>query len=69
MNLVSVNVRMPRDVEWRGQRVSTGIFQFPASGSVRVETLNLEGDGQADPSVHGGTRKAVYAVASSPWTR
>ena len=51
MNVVSVNVGMPRDVEWRGQRVTTGIFKSPVSGAVRVETLNLEGDGQADLSV------------------
>ena len=51
MNVVSVNVVMPRDVEWRGQRVTTSIFKSPVSGAVRVETLNLEGDGQADLSV------------------
>lgn len=69
MNVVSVNVGMPRDVEWRGQRVTTGIFKSPVSGSVRVEALNLEGDGQADLTVHGGTRKAVYAYPSEHYER
>ena len=54
MKVVSVNVGLPREVEWKGQRVSTGIFKKPVEGRVRVRTLNLEGDRQADLSVHGG---------------
>jgi MOSC domain-containing protein YiiM len=40
--------------------VTTAIFKEPASGRVAVRRLNLEGDGQADLAVHGGTDKAVY---------
>ena len=60
MGVVSVNVGLPRDVLWRGRAVTTGIFKSPVEGSVRMSTLNLEGDGQADLTVHGGTSKAVY---------
>jgi MOSC domain-containing protein YiiM len=60
MKLVSVNVGLPREVEWRGQTVNTGIFKSPVEGRVPVRTLNLEGDRQADLSVHGGPDKAVY---------
>lgn len=42
----------------------TGIFKEPVAGRVRVRRLNLEGDGQADLSVHGGPDKAVYAYPS-----
>jgi len=63
-SLVSVNVGLPREVEWRGQKVRTGIWKAPVSGPVRVGTLNLDGDGQADPKVHGGGAKAVYAYPS-----
>ena len=42
----------------------TGIYKTPVSGSVRVGTLNLEGDEQADLTVHGGVNKAVYAYPS-----
>jgi MOSC domain-containing protein YiiM len=58
--LVSVNVGMPRTVDWRQRPVSTGIFKAPATGRVRLVRLNLAGDGQADLSVHGGVDKAVY---------
>jgi MOSC domain-containing protein YiiM len=61
MRLVSVNVGLPREVEWRGRTVTTGIFKSPVAGPVRVRTLNLDGDRQADLSVHGGPDKAVYA--------
>ena len=60
MKLVSLNVGKPRDVRWKGRIVSTGIFKEPVSGRIAVRTLNLDGDGQADLSVHGGPEKAVY---------
>ncbi len=61
MTLISVNVGLPREVEANGQRVLTGIFKEPVAGRVAVRRLNLEGDRQADLSVHGGPDKAVYA--------
>jgi MOSC domain-containing protein YiiM len=60
VKLVSVNVGLPREVEWRGRSVTTGIFKSPVEGRVRVRSLNLDGDRQADLSVHGGPTKAVY---------
>lgn len=60
MKLVSLNVGTPREVMWHGRRVSTGIFKSPVSGRVALRKLNLDGDGQADLSVHGGAYKAVY---------
>ena len=41
--------------------VTTAIFKQPVDGRVRVNKLNLEGDAQADLTVHGGWSKAVYA--------
>lgn len=60
MKLISVNVGLPREVTWKGRTVSTGIFKEPVSERVRVRELNLDGDGQADLTVHGGVDKAVY---------
>jgi MOSC domain-containing protein YiiM len=62
--VVSVNVGLPRDVVWNDLSVSTGIFKEPVAGRVRVRTLGLEGDRQADFTVHGGPEKAVYAYPS-----
>ena len=61
MKIVSVNVGLPREVVWRGMRVTTGIFKEPVDGPVSIDTLNLAGDRQADLTVHGGAEKAVYA--------
>jgi len=61
MLLVSVNISEPREIEYRGQIVRTGIFKEPASGRVAVRRLNIDGDGQADLKVHGGYDMAVYA--------
>ncbi len=58
--LISVNVGLPRTVEWKGREVTTGIFKEPVAGRVKLRTLNLDGDGQADLSVHGGPDMAVY---------
>src|SRR6266699_616873 len=64
MKLLSVNVGLPREIEWKGKIVRTSIFKAPVPGRVRVAKLNLEGDQQSDLSVHGGIDKAVYAYPS-----
>ena len=64
MKLLSINIGLPRDVVWRGGTVSTGIFKSPVRGRLFLRTTNLDGDRQADPSVHGGRNKAVYCYPS-----
>ena len=64
MRLVSVNVGLPREVDWHGRTIRTSIWKSPVEGRVRVTPLNLEGDRQSDLSVHGGKEKAVYAYPS-----
>src|SRR5438874_6242727 len=59
--LISVNVGLPREVISHKKSVRTGIFKRPVAGRVEVRTLNLEGDRQADLTVHGGPEKAIYA--------
>jgi MOSC domain-containing protein YiiM len=60
MKLVSVNTGLPREVQWHGTTVTTGIFKQPVNGRVFLRKLNLDGDRQADLTVHGGEFKAVY---------
>ncbi|WP_413989140.1 MOSC domain-containing protein [Labrys okinawensis] len=64
--LLSVNVGLPRDIEWRGRIVHTGIWKNPVHGRCRVGRLNLEGDGQGDLGGHGGEQRAafVYQIES-----
>jgi MOSC domain-containing protein YiiM len=60
MELVSVNTGLPREVMWHGRSVTTGIFKEPIESRVALRKLNLDGDRQADLTVHGGVHKAVY---------
>jgi MOSC domain-containing protein YiiM len=64
MKIISLNVSLPHLVEWHGEPVTTGIFKEPVAGPVMLRVLNLDGDRQADLTVHGGKSKAVYAYPS-----
>jgi len=68
MKLISVNVGLPREVNWQGRIVQTSIWKNPVAQRIRVSKLNLEGDRQSDLSVHGGTDKAVYAYPSEHYS-
>lgn len=64
MELLSLNVAHPRLIVHQGNTINTGIFKQPVAGPLQLRTLNLDGDQQADLSVHGGPYKAVYAYPS-----
>jgi MOSC domain-containing protein YiiM len=61
MKLVSVQVGLPREIIYKGRHITTGIFKDTIAGRVRARTLNLDGDRQADLTVHGGAQKAIYS--------
>lgn len=70
MHVVSVNVGRPREIEWKGRMVLTSIFKKPAAAQLAVRRLNIDGDEQADLTVHGGQDKAIYAYPGEhygPW--
>ena len=60
MRVVSVNVGMPREIEWGDKRTLTSIFKSPVATRVAVRKHNIDGDQQSDLTVHGGVDKAVY---------
>jgi MOSC domain-containing protein YiiM len=60
VKVVSLNTGLPREVEWWGISTNTAIYKQPVEGRVALRKLNLDGDRQADLSVHGGEYKAVY---------
>jgi MOSC domain-containing protein YiiM len=61
MKVTSVNLGRAVGVQIGGRRVLSAIGKRPAKGAVAVLPLGLQGDEQADLSVHGGLSKAVYA--------
>jgi MOSC domain-containing protein YiiM len=64
VKIVSVNVGLPREISWHGRPVRTGIYKEPVRGPVAARKRNLDGDAQADLTVHGGEEKAVYCYPS-----
>jgi MOSC domain-containing protein YiiM len=64
MRIVSVNVGLPREIEWGEKRTLTSIFKSPVATRVAVRKHNLDGDRQSDLTVHGGPDKAVYGYPS-----
>ena len=60
MKLLSINVSKPKPITYNGKIIHTGIFKEPVSGTVMLKENNIEGDGQGDLKVHGGTYKAIY---------
>src|SRR5271165_5506844 len=64
--LLSVNVGLPRDIEWQGKTVHSAVWKTPVQGRRMTRRLNLEGDGQGDLAGHGGEHRAafVYQIES-----
>lgn len=58
--LISVNVGLPHNIEWKGRTVHTGVWKDRVPGRCRVGRLNLAGDGQGDLAGHGGEQRAVF---------
>ena len=58
--LLSVNVGLPRELEWEGRTVRTAIWKAPVDGPRMVRRINIDGDDQADRVAHGGEHRAVY---------
>ena len=65
--LVSVNVGMPKNVQWRDKTVYTGIWKTPVEGPVMARRLNLDGDGQGDLAGHGGEQRAVMVYQTESY--
>ncbi|MGA9769809.1 MAG: MOSC domain-containing protein [Blastocatellia bacterium] len=64
MKIISLNVGLPREIVYKGRSILTGIFKEPVEGRVCARKLDLDGDRQADLTVHGGAEKAVYVYPS-----
>ena len=65
--LVSVNVGLPKNVQWRDKTVYTGIWKTPVDGPVMVRRLNIDGDGQGDLGGHGGEQRAVMVYQTESY--
>jgi ferredoxin-NADP reductase/MOSC domain-containing protein YiiM len=64
---MSVNVGMPKDVDWQSKNVHTGVYKAPVQGSVMVRRLNIDGDGQGDRNGHGGENRAVMVYQTESY--
>jgi len=69
MKILLLNVSKPKVVRCQGQKITTGIYKTPVHGPHQVRATNIDGDGQAELTVHGGPDKAVYAFPSEHCVR
>ena len=60
VQVLSVNVGLPKDVLWQGRTVHTAVWKEPVDGPRLVRRLNIDGDGQGDLAGHGGEQRAVF---------
>ena len=67
MQVLSVNVSLPVEIEFNNKLISTSIFKKPVEGSVAVSQFQLDGDQQVDLENHGGGHKAVYGFSSAEY--
>lgn len=65
--VVSLNVGQPTQVPYRGNMISTGIFKYPVEGRLMLRATGFDGDGQADPTVHGGVEMAAYVYSQDAY--
>jgi len=64
MIIKSVNVGLPREIIWKGKKVSTAIYKYPTDQTLAVRQTNIDGDAQAEADIHGGIDKAVYSYSA-----
>jgi len=65
--LLSINVGLPRDIEWQGRTVHTAVWKAPVEGPRMVRRLNIDGDGQGDLAGHGGEHRAVFVYQADSY--
>jgi MOSC domain-containing protein YiiM len=65
LELVSINVSLPVDVQYNNKIVSTGIFKKPINRTIQISQSGLEDDQQVDLINHGGEHKAVYGFSAN----
>lgn len=65
--LLSVNVGLPKELEWRGERIFSAIWKRPVEGATVARRLNVDGDGQGDLAGHGGEHRAVFVYQQASY--
>ncbi len=68
MRIQALNVSKPKAIVYKGEEVSTGIYKISTAEPLMVRKLNIDGDKQADLTVHGGVDKAVYAFPAEHYS-
>lgn len=67
MKILSINVGRPKNISFHGKDIWTAIQKTPVDGPLALESMNFEGDEQADLTVHGGRDKAVYVMSAETY--
>jgi MOSC domain-containing protein YiiM len=68
MQILSVNVSLPVEIEFNNTQLSTSIFKKPIEGPIALSEMQLQGDQQVDLENHGGGHKAVYGFSADEYS-
>lgn len=63
MKIVSVNLGERRELDWKGKKVTTGIFKYPVEKPIYLDQEDVREDVICDREYHGGIDQAVYAFS------
>lgn len=65
MKVISTNIGTPREVNWKGKLVQTGIFKYPVTDSIFLDKTDVRDDHVIDRRYHGGVDKAFYLYGAN----
>ncbi|QTE24347.1 MOSC domain-containing protein [Polaribacter cellanae] len=63
MKIISTNIGERKEIEWKGKKVTTGIFKFPVSKPIFLDIEEVKDDEISDRKHHGGILQAVYGYS------
>ncbi|WP_237276795.1 MOSC domain-containing protein [Tenacibaculum ovolyticum] len=63
MKIIATCVGERKEVDWKGEKITTGIFKYPVNGPIFLDTEKVEGDAVCNNDSHGGIDQAVYGYS------
>lgn len=63
MKILATNIGKKREVNWRGTKMTTGIFKYPVDTPIFLDVEDVREDDVCDRVHHGGIEQAVYGYS------
>ncbi|WP_442265216.1 MOSC domain-containing protein [Tenacibaculum sp. ZS6-P6] len=63
MKILATNIGERKEIDWKGKKVTTGIFKYPVEEPIFLDVEDVKGDTICNREKHGGVDQAVYAFS------